>query len=160
MNEYDIGLPDSPYFADVNEGCTKEVVTTYCDCKGVQHCIVRKELLPYIQKYEILAPVFIATTWGAERYYNAHLTQDAYKKKSKTIINITYPFKVGDILKVDGSCCAKYFIKAKLGKDKFNNFIYQILRLDGFNIVALNLDELTKKKRLFVTGYLGDKSQE
>ena len=142
------------YFEDVNEGCVKKIVTEYCDCNGDTYCITTEEELPYVQKHEILPPVFISDTFGSQQYKKAKLSQDSYKKKGKTYIHVTNPLKVGDVIKVKGDYKAMYFLKSMKWKDKFNNFIFEIQRLDKNSIVYLDLNKLKKGITISVKGYL------
>ncbi|MCA9750192.1 MAG: hypothetical protein KC414_13875 [Romboutsia sp.] len=153
-NRYDLGNSDSLYFKDKNKECTETKVETYCDCNDNPFCITKEEYLPYIQEYEILAPVFISTTWGSEKFFKSIIRKEAEKIKGKTFIHINRPLQVGEIIKIEGDCCAKYFIKSKLKKrDEFGNFIIQIERLDGYSIVYLDLDKFKENKKIIVTGY-------
>lgn len=153
-NKYDLGDKNSPYFRDENKNCTVTRQDWYCNCNGEPYSITIEEQLPYKQKYEILAPVFISTTWGSEKFYKSEIKKDMYKMKGKSFVHIKYPLKVGDIIKVQGDCYSKYFIKSKQKKrDNYGNFIVEIKRLDGNSLVQLDVDRFKDKKLLLVTGY-------
>lgn len=158
QNNYDLGLSDSLYFNDKNKGCEKSESIEFCDCEGNLNCITIEKDLPYIQAHEILAPVFISTTWGSEKYYSAIIKISAYKERRKTYIHINRPFKVGEIIKLEGDREAKYYIKSKSKqKDKNGNFKIELKRLDKYNMVSFDLDKLKENKKVFVKGYLKDK---
>jgi len=160
INEYDLGKCDSLYFRDGVDKCEKDEKTiSYCDCGNNFICITTEESKPYIQKYEILAPVFISTTWGSERYLQLKVKACLWINFGVTdnlneyIMTVNYPMKVGDIFKTDKDCCAQYYVKAKCGKNPLNQFMYNIQRTDGKPMRVKDIEKFEGKVRLAVCGY-------
>lgn len=163
LNEYDLGRSDSLYFRDGSDNCAlKQTTTQYCDCGGDFFCVTTEESKPYVQKYEILAPVFISTTWGSEKFFRVKL-------KSKMLINFAkkehlneylivsnHPLKLGDIFKVGKECCSKYYIKSKKGRTMLNTFVYNVGRTDGVPLKMEDVNKFNKGTTLNVTGYFAN----
>lgn len=141
-----------------NCNCKEQKCNEYCDCKGNTFCICTDVEKPYVQEHELLAPIFKSTTWGSESYYRGKIEKDVYKKKGKAFVHIKRPLKVGDIVVLSDFCNYKYFLKSKnRRKDFYNNFIFEIERMDGDSITYLDLNRLKKGKTLLVKGYVVDK---
>lgn len=127
------------------------------DCKGEEFCIRKEIETPFFQPFELIAPLDIPTSWGSEKHYYADLQRDMYKNKKGVFIHINRPLKVGDIieLKCGGQ---KYYLKKKLKRrDKFNNFVFLVERLDGFRMNYIDLKAFKKGTRIFTKGYLKEK---
>lgn len=143
---------DDRYFQDENEGCKEYITNKYCDCNGEEFCITTEEDLPYKQKHEILAPVFISTTLGSDKFFQSLITLDTHKEKGNTYLHVKFPLVVGDIFRVKNSA-ERYYIFKSLHKDKFGSFLYQIKRVDGNSIVLLDLKALKKGQIVKIKGY-------
>lgn len=143
-----------------NCNCESQKCTQYTDCSGNTFCICQECQEPYIQEQEILAPVFQAIAVGTDRFYRAYIEQNVYKKKGKAYLHIKRPFRVNDIFVILKEQCVEYFISKKFGrKDNFNNFVYQIKRVDGQPLTFIDLNKLTKGKELIVKGNYVEKNQ-
>lgn len=136
--------------------CKEHECQEYCDCSGNTFCIC-KEIEPVAELPVLIAPLPFNATWGHDTYYRGKLERDVYKKKGIAYAHIKRPLKVGDIVQLSGSCI-QYFLKKKLRrKDFYNNFVFEILRVDGIRMSYLDLNQLTKGKELLVKGYFADK---
>ncbi len=129
----------------------------YKDCEGNCFSIFLKEEPIYIQKNEILAPVFDSTTWGSYPFYNSKITKSAKKLKGKTIIHILRNLKVGSIVKLRHYPLIKYYLSKKLGKNTLGNFIFEIKRVDKHSIIYIDLKELEENRVLVINGYFKEK---
>ena len=143
---------DKLYFKDENEGCKKTVIDTYCDCNGEEFCVAREEDLPYIQKHEILAPVFIDMYAGNNKFLESLITMDTHKIRKKTILHLKTPLKLGDIIKVKGYQ-EEFYIFSFMGRDNQTNFKYEIKRADCFSIVLQDIQHLKKGVKVRVVGF-------
>jgi len=151
-------VKDSIYFKNKNEGKFNIVTKEYTDCNGEKFCVEVKEPLPYLQENEIHAPVFLDVSFANSTYHRATIFKDVYKLKSKTYLHSSTPLIVGDMFTVSGDRNNEYYISGKLrSKDKNNNFVYIIKRVDGYSIVQLNLNKLVKNKVIFIKGFFGSK---
>ena len=162
-DKYDIGLPGSPYFKDLNEGKTKEVTETYCTCDGEEFCVTTEELLPFIPKQSIIAPVFIAMIWGTQRFRVACINKKMFTGKSRygyhdeDHLYIQYPFRVGDIFKVKGDKCAEYYVhrRVKRGMQECG-WLVQVKRVDKEPMTEADRKKFKKGKRLHTCGYFAE----
>ena len=160
LNEYDLGREGSLYFKDGVDECNKDTKTLeYCDCGNNFICITTEESKPYIQKYEILAPVFISTTWGSEKYFRLKVKRCMWidfgvtDNLNEYLITVNYPMKVGDIFRTNKDCCAKYYVKSKKGKNLFNEFVYNIARTDFQPMKVKDIEKFDKKTVLNICGF-------
>jgi hypothetical protein len=152
---------DKLYFKDLNEGCFEEKIEYYCDCEGNEYCITTKEPLPYKQAHEILPPVYIPTTWGADRFYESKITESLYVKNSSYFyIHTKYAFKVGDIFKSNKCDNLLYYIKRYMGRDRFFSYIYQIKQVDNLAFRQEDFLNLKKNNKIIYRGYYIDKNQD
>lgn len=148
---------DNLYFKDKNEGKKEIILDSYTDCNGKEFCVVREEDLPYIQEQEILAPVFISTTMGSETYYKGKVMKELYFIKKRYALAVNRPFRVGDIFIVDNRPLPRFYFKKKFKKDIYNNFVFEIARMDGEQITSVEAEKFRKGKSIKVKGHLVEK---
>lgn len=142
---------DKLYFRDKNEGCLEYRQEIFCDCENQEFCITTEHELPYIQEQEILAPVFISTTLGSERFFKSKIQKNTSKINGKVFIFINRPFREGDIFKTNENPTLYYIFKS-LGRDN-NNFKYQIKRVDKESIIYLDINNLKSNRNIYFKGY-------
>ena len=161
MRKYDIGLSDSPYLKDLNEGCYEIKEEVFCDCKGEPFCVYYEEQLPFRPKNQLIGPIFISTTWGSEVYRVACINKDMHiricHKKDVYYVHIQYPFKVGDTFKVQGDRCANYYVHSRPKQRNDIGWLIEVRRLDDVPMSQTDLDKFKKNKRLNICGYLAEK---
>lgn len=142
-----------------NKDCKITKVETYKDCKG--ECFeFHKEVDPPLEKLpDLIPPLDLDFTLGTEKYSRAKVVRNMYKKKDGAMLHVREPLRVGDIIEVKDSC-KKYFLKKKLKRrDKFNNFVFVVERLDGIFMNYLDYQLFKKDTLIYTKGYLKEKNK-
>jgi hypothetical protein len=86
---------------------------------------------------------------GAKR---AKITASALQKNNKTIIEINEFWGVGDVFIILKKSAEQYYIAKWMGHSGRSK-VFEVKRLDGHNIIDLDLNALIKGNTVVITGF-------